>query len=194
MKLSNFLLGCSFLLFLSGCSTSPNKFSDATIAAISDFQDHRQTDSLVRQLLNTNSIYRIEAAKALASVQDSTASLQLGTMLLEDPVIDARKASAFALGQTSGTASVNALIPAMEDSDSEVVAEVLEAIGKTIQLRDLQLLTKFNPKDSTQQTGQAWGFYWVGLRGLANDKIVAKQLEFLKQNYSTQTRLAAAHF
>ncbi len=194
MKLYSFLLGCSFVLFLAGCRTPTNKFSDSTIAAIADFQDHRQTDSLVRQLLNPNSIYRIEAAKALASVQDSTASLQLGTMLLEDPIIDARKASAFALGQTSGTASVNALIPAMEDSDSEVVAEVLEAIGKTIQSTDLPLLTRFKPKDSIQQAGQAWGFYWVGLRGLADDKIVSKQLGFLKQNSSMQTRLAAAHF
>lgn len=194
MKLHRFLFVISIALVLAGCSAPTNKFSDSTIAAIADFQDHRQTDSLVRQLLNTNSIYRIEAAKALASVQDSTASLQLGTMLLEDPITGARAVAALALGQTSGTASVNALIPAMEGNDSEVVAEVLEAIGKTIQPTDLQLLTRFKPKDSTQQTGQAWGFYWVGLRGLADEKIVAKQLEFLKQNYSTQTRLAAAHF
>jgi cyclophilin family peptidyl-prolyl cis-trans isomerase/HEAT repeat protein len=194
MKLRKFLFGLSNALFLAGCSTPTNKFSDSTIAAIADFQDHRQTDSLVRQLLNTNPIYRIEAAKALASVQDSTASLQLGTMLLEDPITGARAAAAFALGQTSGTASVNALIPAMEDSDSEVVAEVLEAIGKTIQPTDLPLLTRFKSKDSIQQAGQAWGFYWVGLRGLADDKIVSKQLEFLKRNNSIQTRLAAAHF
>ncbi|MFN7261260.1 MAG: peptidylprolyl isomerase [Cyclobacteriaceae bacterium] len=194
MKLHKFLFGLSIALVPAGCSTPTNKFSDSTIAAIADFQDHRQTDSLVRQLLNTNSIYRIEAAKALASIQDSTASLQLGTMLLEDPIKQARMAAAFALGQTSGTASVNALIPAMEDINSEVVAEVLEAIGKTIQPTDLPLLNKFKPKDSIQQAGQAWGFYWVGLRGIADDKIVSKQLEFLKQNYSTQIRLAAAHF
>jgi cyclophilin family peptidyl-prolyl cis-trans isomerase/HEAT repeat protein len=194
MKLHRFLFVLSIALVIAGCSTHTNKFSDSTIAAIADFQDHRQTDSLVNRLLNMNSIYRIEAAKALASVQDSTASLQLGTMLLEDQITDARAAAAFALGQTSGTASVNALIPALEDSNSAVVAEALEALGKTIQPHDLTLLTQYKSKDTTQQAGQAWGFYWVGLRGLSNDKIVSKQLEFLKPSYSLQTRLAAAHF
>lgn len=194
MKRVKLLVYVSFAIFLTRCGSPTNKFADPKIAAIADFQDHRQTDSLIHPLLSTNSIYRIEAAKALASVQDSTASLQLGTTLLEDPVIEARLSAAFALGQTSGTASVNALIPAMEDGDSEVVAEVLEAIGKTIQPMDLPVLTRFKPKDSIQQAGQAWGFYWVGLRGLADDKIVSKQLEFLKQNNSLQTRLAAAHF
>jgi cyclophilin family peptidyl-prolyl cis-trans isomerase/HEAT repeat protein len=194
MKIYKVLVCASIAFCLARCGTPTNKFSDSAIRAIADFQDHRQTDSLVRYLLNTNAIYRIEAAKALASVQDSAASLQLGTMLLEDPVKDARQAAAFALGQTNGTASVNALIPALEDSDSEVVATVLEAIGKTIQPADLQSLTRFKPKDSTQQAGQAWGFYWVGLRGLADGGIVSKQLEFLKSTYSIETRLAAAHF
>jgi cyclophilin family peptidyl-prolyl cis-trans isomerase/HEAT repeat protein len=194
MNIYKVLLYSSVVFTLARCSTPTNKFSDSGIRAIADFQDHRQTDSLVQQLLNTNPTYRVEAAKALASVQDSTASLQLGTMLLEYPIKEARMAAAFALGQTGGTASVNALIPAMEDSDSEVVAEVLEAIGKTIQPTDLPMLTRFKPKDSIQQAGQAWGFYWVGLRGLADDKIVSAQLQFLKQNNSMQTRLAAAHF
>ena len=194
MKRIKLLIWISFAISLTRCSSPTNKFADPKIAAIADFQDHRQTDSLIHLLLSTNSIYRIEAANALASVQDSTASLQLGTMLLEDPIIEARRSAAFALGQTSGTASVNALIPALEDGNSAVVAEVLEALGKTIQLTDLTVLTQYKSKDTTQQAGQAWGFYWVGLRGLSNNKIVSKQLEFLKPSYSLQTRMAAAHF
>lgn len=194
MKRIKLLIWISFAISLTRCTSPTNKFADPKIAAIADFQDHRQTDSLIHLLLSTNAIYRIEAAKALASVQDSTASLQLGTMLLEDPVIEARRSAAFALGQTSGTASVNALIPALEDSNSAVVAEALEALGKTIQPADLTLLTRYKSEDTTQQAGQAWGFYWVGLRGLSNNKIVSKQLEFLKPSYSFQTRMAAAHF
>ncbi len=194
MKRIKLLVYVSFAIFLTRCGSPTNKFADPKIAAIADFQDHRQTDSLIHLLLSTNSIYRIEAAKALASVQDSTASLQLGTTLLEDPVIETRLAAAFALGQTSGTASVNALIPALEDNNSAVVAEALEALGKTIQPTDLALLIQYKSKDTTQQAGQALGFYWVGLRGLSDNKIVSKQLEFLKPSYSLQTRLAAAHF
>ena len=104
-----------------GCSRPhPNKFSDPTIAAIADFQDRRQTDSLIHYLINKNSTYRSEAALALASVQDSAASLQLGTMLLEDPFLPARINAAFALGQTGGNAAVNALIPALTDTSSAV--------------------------------------------------------------------------
>jgi cyclophilin family peptidyl-prolyl cis-trans isomerase/HEAT repeat protein len=194
MKRIELLAYFSFAIFLTRCGSPTNKFADPKIAAIADLQDQRQTDSLIHLLLSTNSVYRIEAAKALASVQDSTASLQLGTTLLEDPVIEARLSAAFALGQTSGTASVNALIPALEDSNSAVVAEALEALGKTIQPADLTLLTQYKSEDTTQQAGQAWAFYWVGLRGLSTDKIVSKQLEFLKPSYSLQTRLAAAHF
>lgn len=179
---------------LAGCHSSPNKFSDPVIIKIADFQDRRQTDSLIKYLLNKNPIYRIEAAHSLASVQDSTASLQLGTMLLEDPVADARRMAAFALGQTNGTASVNALIPALEDGDKSVLREVLEGLGKTIQLEDLQNLKNVKAQDSISTEGLAWAFYYVGLRGLADNVIIKKELEFLKPSYSLQTRLGAAHF
>ncbi len=182
------------LVALASCHSSPNKFSDPVIIKIGDFQDRRQTDSLIKYLLNKNPVYRIEAALALASVQDSTASLQLGTMLLEDPVADARRMAAFALGQTNGTASVNALIPALEDGDKSVLREVLEGLGKTIHPVDLQNLKNIKTKDSISTEGLAWAFYYVGLRGLADNAIVKKQLEFLTPTYSLQTRLGAAHF
>ena len=194
MNFSNYLLFAVVGFVLLACQKPNNKFSDDVISKISDFQDHRQADSLVRYLLDRNPVYRIEAAKALASVQDSAASLQLGTMLLEDPEVEARVAAAFALGQTKGTASANALIPALEDKESRVLREVLEGLGKTLYAYDLQTLKKFKARDSISQEGLAWGLYQIGLRGLADESIVSKQIEFLKPRYSLQTRLAAAHF
>ena len=194
MNFSNYLLFAVVGFVLLACQKPNNKFSDDVISKISDFQDHRQADSLVRYLLHRNPVYRIEAAKALASVQDSAASLQLGTMLLEDPEVEARVAAAFALGQTKGTASANALIPALEDKESRVLREVLEGLGKTLYAYDLQTLKKFKARDSISQEGLAWGLYQIGLRGLADESIVSKQIEFLKPRYSLQTRLAAAHF
>jgi cyclophilin family peptidyl-prolyl cis-trans isomerase/HEAT repeat protein len=182
------------LLMINACSSKPNKFSDPILLKIADLQDRRQTDSLIHYLLDQNKLYRIEAAIALGSVQDSVASLQLGSMLLEDPFVEARKAAAFALGQTGGVASVNALIPALVDKNSEALKEVLIAIGKTVTKNDLNELKKFNAKDTTTQTGLAWAFYHIGLRGLADSIVVNKEKEFLNPIYSYQTRLGAAHF
>ena len=189
-------LACAFGFFLFfGCSIpQPNKFSDLTIVAIADFQDRRQTDSLINYLLNKNPEYRSVAALALASVQDSSASLQLGNMLLEDPFLQARIHAAFALGQTGGNAAVNALIPALTDSSSEVVNKVLQGLGKTITPRDLASLIKFQPKDSIQEDGLAWAFYFIGIRGLADSTMGKREAAFLSVTHCASVRLAAAHF
>lgn len=190
----SFFITLVALLAIGGCVSKPNKFFDPILVKIIDFQDRRQTDSLVRFLLDKNPLYRREAAMALGSVQDSIASLQLGSMLLEDPFVEDRRAAAFALGQTGGVASVNALIPALEDKEGTVVQEVLMALGKTISKNDLDVLKKFKAKDTTSQSGLAWGFYYVGLRGLADSLIISKSKGFLTSGYSYQTRLGAAHF
>jgi cyclophilin family peptidyl-prolyl cis-trans isomerase/HEAT repeat protein len=177
-----------------GCTSKSNKFSDPVFIAIADYQDHRQTDSLIQLLLNKNADYRTAAAIALASVQDSTAALQLGNMVLEDPIVEARIAAAFALGQTFCIASGNALIPALDEKDPRVKREVLEALGKTIRKEDLSILKGVNPTDTLSQIGLAWANYQLGLRGLADSIIATKQSEFLKSNCPAQARLGSVHF
>ncbi len=187
------LLGL-WLIFCWACSSAPNKFSDPVIVRLGEFQDRRQTDSLIYYLLSKEPLYRIEAAKALASVQDSAASMQLGSMLLEDPIAEAHAAAAFALGQTPGTASANALIPALQDKESGVLREVLEGLSKTIRPYDVAVLKNFKAKDTLTQEGLVWAYYQLGTRGLADSVIVQKAIQFLKPTYSFQTRLGAAHF
>lgn len=181
-------------LLITACSEKPNKFSDPVLITIAELQDRRQTDSLIRFLVDKNKDYRAEAALALASVQDTTASLQLGTTLLEDPYVQARKNAAFALGQTRGIASVNALIPALGDSVSEVVYEVLTALGKTISKQELRVLLNHSAKDTTERAGQAWGFYHAALRGVADSLMALKAVTFLKADQPASVRLGAAHF
>ncbi len=193
MKFYQHLLGL-LLIFCWACSSAPNKFSDPVIVRLGEFQDRRQTDSLIYYLLSKEPLYRIEAAKALASVQDSAASMQLGNMLLEDPITEARVAAAFALGQTPGTASANALIPALQDKESGVLREVLEGLGKTIHPYDMAALKNFKAKDTLTQEGLVWAYYQLGTRGLADSVIIQKAIQFLKPSYSSQTRLGAAHF
>ncbi len=189
-----FILAIIFL----GCSCSlrkhPNKFSDPILIQIIDFQDRRQPDSLYQFLGSENPIYRKETALAFASVQDTLAAVALGNILLEDADPEVRQAAAFALGQSGGFLSVNALIPATSDKNSQVVGEVLEALGKTVSKKDAYALISFKSNDSLSQTGLAWGFYHLGLRGLADSSVVNQCKEFLKLSYSLKTRLGAAHF
>lgn len=191
MKITFFASIC----VLFACSSPErNKFQDPVVASIIEFQDHRQTDSLIHYLIHKNPSYRSEAALALASVQDSSAALQLGTMLLEDPHTPARIHAAFALGQTGGNAAVNALIPALTDTSRDVISEVLQGLGKTVTSRDLQSLIRFQPKDSIEEHGLSWSFYFIGMRGLADSTMAKRAADFLRINHSTSVRLGAAHF
>lgn len=184
----------STCLFLAACSLpNSNKFSDPEIIRIYSFADERKGDSLAVYLTHANTILRAEACLAFGSVQDSAFSYALGNVLLEDPDVQTRANAAFALGQIKSNASVNALIPALSDSSSLVVAEVLEAMGKTITSRDLPVFKSFTPTDSVQEHGYASGLYRLGLRGLSDSSLIEKSQRFLNKKYSDKIRITAAH-
>lgn len=170
------------------------KFSNSSLVKIADFQDKRLSDSLFQFLLSQDPIERAEAALAFASIQDTTASTLLGSLLLEDSIAEVRANAAFALGQTKGFGAVNSLIPALNDKSPMVVREVLEALGKSALRRDLDMLINFDAQDSLTQERLAWAFYRLGLRGLTDSLVVNKASTFLQPGYSLQTRLGAAHF
>lgn len=184
-------------LMIWACSTrppAPNKFSDPQLIKINNLKDRRFTDSLLVLLKAENPLYRRETALSFGSVQDSMASKSLGTALLEDPDARVRRNAAFALGQTGGVQSVNALIPALQDKDREVVREVLEAVGKTADKMDISALREFQTSDTLLQEGQAWGFYHLALRRKSDSIVTRKVSEFLLSSNSYQTRLAAASY
>jgi cyclophilin family peptidyl-prolyl cis-trans isomerase/HEAT repeat protein len=184
-----------FLLLAISCNKkAPNKFADQKIVEIYDLRDRRAADSLTRFMGSENPVYRREVALAFASLQDTMSAVYVGNMLLEDSDDDVKRHAAFALGQTPGFDAVNALIPALDNKNSNVLREVLEALGKTIDAKDLNSLTSFNATDSIQQEGQARGFYQLALRRKADSIVTQKCAEFLKPQYSFGTRLAAAHY
>ncbi|MBY0436480.1 MAG: peptidylprolyl isomerase [Cyclobacteriaceae bacterium] len=189
------LLYLACIVLLVGCERAAiNKFSDDQIVKIYDLQDRRATDSLLVYLRSSNATYRSEAALALASVQDSLASVELGTHLLEDPDVDVRHHAAFALGQTGGFQAVNALLPALQSEDHTVAREVLEALGKTITKNDLGALREFHATDSLLEEGLSWACYHLALRKLTDSLLTKRASEFLVPSHSYQTRLGAAHF
>jgi cyclophilin family peptidyl-prolyl cis-trans isomerase len=197
-NLNPFLVGgvllAGALLFVSCTKESPNKFSDPTLVTIAQLQDKRASDSLLLFLNSEKAIYRKAAALAFGSVQDSSVSIDLGNLLLEDPDDEVRKSAAFSLGQTGGLQAVNALIAGLENKNNLVVREVLESLGKSVKSKDLSVLVNFNPKDSATEEGLSWALYRVGLRGLADSLVIKRAADFLNPKYSEKSRLAAAHF
>jgi len=189
-----FLLICVAFITLSCSTHEPNKFSDPVLVQIADLQDKRSTDSLLQFLHSENTLYRKEAALAFASVQDSLASNALGSLLLEDKDSEVRRAAAFALGQTGGYVAVNALIPSLQNKENAVLREVLEALGKSVKKNDVSAFVNYSAKDSLGEEGLSWGFYRLGVRGLADQVVVKKMAAFLEPGHSFQTRLGAAHF
>ncbi len=191
----NRLFVSALILVGWSCSSDhPNKFSDPTLVRIYEYKDKRQTDSLYQFFNSEKSSVRQEAVLAFASIQDTLASQALGTILLEDSVADVRQAAAFALGQTKGFLAVNSLIPAASDKDAHVSAEALEALGKSISKKDIDVLNRFKSRDTLVQAGLVWGFYQAGSRGLADSLMIERCQEFLKPSYSVSVRLGAAHF
>ncbi len=186
-----FSLAAIALLF--GCSQPGNVFQDEHLQQVAEWQDRRETDSLVLYLTHAEARYRERAALALASVQDSAAALPLGNVLLDDKDAQVRAAAAFALGQTRGFQPANALIPALTDADPMVRREALEALGKTIRKEDLGVLIAFQPADSLAEEGLAWGIYRLGVRGLLDSALLKKTMLLLTSSGSTQARLGAAH-
>lgn len=183
----------SLLSFLFSCSHPTNKFEDPRARAIAEWQDKRLTDSLTLMLRSGSDDHRAAASLALASVQDTAANMALGDRLLEDPIELVRINAAFALGQTGGVAAVNALIPALEDESGVVVREVLEALGKTTKGADIDLLKNYQSNDTLAQEGLCWGYYRLGVRGLA-DSVISKRASSYLASSSGAVRMAAAQY
>jgi cyclophilin family peptidyl-prolyl cis-trans isomerase/HEAT repeat protein len=180
---------------LSACTDKGlNKFSDPTLVKIADFQDRRLSDSLYAYFKHKNPTYRKEAVLAFASIQDTSAIEQLGTVLRFDADPEVRKRAAIALGQMQIKLSRPTLWKALQEEKNPVVLrEIIESCGKTFGGGDIDHLN-ITSTDSLVQEGLAWAYYRLGLRNKIDSAIIVKSIEFLKPAYGYQTRLAAANF
>ncbi|GAA0891937.1 hypothetical protein GCM10009122_16160 [Fulvivirga kasyanovii] len=173
---------------------SLNKYADSTLVQIYDYQDKRDTKELLAYFNHENSEYRMAAAEAFGSVQDSLAIPMLG-QLLYDSSAQVRKAAAYALGQSYDSSAVVPLTRALQDEDSVFVRrELLEALGKVVTQPQIQLL--YNQPDASvkEKEGLAWGLYRAGIRNVHDGVAVRLGVSLLDSAHSYETRLGAAHF
>ena len=107
------------------------------LQAVVELQLRRDGAALAERLASPDSLVRARAAFALGSVQDEDAVPAL-RRLLADPSPRVRADAAFAIGQSADTTAGIALTTALRrDASPAVRAEVLEALGKTGGLADL---------------------------------------------------------
>jgi len=198
MKVLSFFL----LIFISACNMNgpetavipTNKFSEVTFRVIYEHQDRRSTDSLIAYLKNDNEKYRELACLALASVQDSLA-LEPLSLLLKDSSTNVRLATAYALGQLKSAEAASSLLFALAWEEAPVVRkELLEAIGKCASEEQIDDFLDYEPTDSLERAGFAWGLYRAGLRDIITPRMVIMAVSCLYDGESTAARLGAANF
>jgi cyclophilin family peptidyl-prolyl cis-trans isomerase/HEAT repeat protein len=190
--IKRFLVLSLMLVISASSSFKPvNKFSDPIQQTIAEAKDRRDTKQVLPFLSNANHVYRREAALALGSIQDATATAPLAS-LLQDQQPAVRLAAAWALGQTGGTATAPWLIRALSgEKNLSVRGALLEALGKTI---TADQLGNFSADTKDFDGGLSWYFYRMGLRGIADSSAVRQAKSLLQAKYKTNTRLGAAHF
>ncbi|WP_324671931.1 peptidylprolyl isomerase [Hymenobacter sp. GOD-10R] len=174
-----------------------NKFAgDSTLRRLATLQDERRTAALLPYLARPEAPYRREAAFALASVQDKAATVALLPRLI-DADASVRKAAAYALGQTADSTAESALQQRISaEPDPTARRYMLEALGRCTSRAGLANLTRLPAHlatDTAALTGQAWGLYRAGLRGLTSEATVGRIVQLVAPTNPYGARLAAAN-
>jgi cyclophilin family peptidyl-prolyl cis-trans isomerase/HEAT repeat protein len=171
----------------------PGKFSDELMKEIHELKHNRNTIALIEFLNHSEALYRAEAAMALGSVQDTSATEAL-LIMLNDDFAEVRMMAAFALGQLRSNKAAEGLVALIvRDTTTEVRTEALEALGKTGSDVAGIFLLDYEPRYLFDEAGKAWGIYHLGLAKIATTEH-AEQMMMLLDSEFEETRLAAAHF
>jgi cyclophilin family peptidyl-prolyl cis-trans isomerase/HEAT repeat protein len=178
------------LLLSCGAIRKPvNKFSDSGIKAIADLQDKRSADSLITYLSHADPAYRLAAARAFISIQDSAAIPALSRLLLTDTGLQIKRASAIALGQIPSRFSA---VPLRQSIDRDRLPESYEALGKVARsFSDLSALMTDGAENAPSE--KAWMIYRYGLRS-PQDSIPDVMIESILSKADSLSRIAFSQF
>ena len=146
---------------------SDGLLGNPALQAIVDLQVRRDGAALAEALASPDSLVRARAAFALGSVQDPRAVSALRG-LLDDPVPAVRADAAFALGQSAdSTAGVALAVSLRREATPAVLAELLDALGRTGGQPDLEtVLTARLPRALEPSRARALARF--GLRGVTS--------------------------
>lgn len=154
---ATFLLICSFTIF------GQNRFStDLLMKVIYQHQYDQNTSAILPYLHHEQQKYRLAAAMAFASVQDSIVVEDLLACVKNDVDLDVQKAAVFSLGQLRLNSVSKRLITLFNDKKyAKVKNELLMAIGKGANTSDLPFYNKLvvRDKDTLQQYAFAYSVF-----------------------------------
>jgi peptidylprolyl isomerase len=143
------------------------------LQALVDAQVLRRPAVLTEALGHSDPVVRARAAFALGSVQDAEAVPAL-LGVLSDPDPRVRADAAFAIGQSADSTASLALINALDrEEDATVVAELLDALGKTGSSASLAALATLDLPASSHPAARAMAIARYGLRGIYNETTTA---------------------
>lgn len=182
-------------LVLAGCIPSEKQparmirygLEDAGVQRLLQLQDRQALDSLYGFFQHEDPTYRYYAVLAMASVGDSSSSVERLVPMLSDPDEEIRVAAAYAMGQLRHGKAVLPLLQAFDPWDSlgtsaRLNAAILEAVGKTggpEHLAYMASVKTYEEADSLYLIGQARGLYYFGLRGMTDPVAVSRMVGFL---------------
>ncbi len=173
---------------------------DETVQKIYNFQNLRQTDSLISYFDNPNASYRYISAMAFASNQDEKSIAKLAS-LLEDPIQQVREAAAYSIGQIGGENAESILLKGFDKNDTLFVNQnfnkaVLEAIGKCGSINTLKYIgiADYEGRDTLEE-GQALALYRFALKKKTTKDGTSKMLKIVKdKSKPVFTRVVAANY
>lgn len=159
---------------------------DPSIQKLVDYQDHRQSDSLLPYFKEQDPKLRYAAAMAFASIRDSNYVDTLA-YLLADNSDYVRAAAAYALGQIGSPKSIPFLLNAFEQFDTAGFHSIsnraiLEAVGKCGNadlLSSMSTVTTYEAKDTALLEGQALGIFRFAQRRIIDGKGTKRMLDLV---------------
>lgn len=188
------LMGLLCWLSMSGCLPPDQRptqsirhgIRDVVVREVMQWQDRLLLDSLHAAVDREDPTWRFYAARALASVGDSS-SVPALQKLLQDPHEDVRIMAVVALGQLRWPGAATPLVAAFDPWDTlgtntTMNAAILEAIGKTGDgdlLHHMASVKTYGPEDIGYIRGQVRGLFYYLVRDMTDPLGTRRMIEML---------------
>lgn len=199
-----------FIMMLAACVPVEEKTEvpfdisghQPNIRYVFDLQNAQHTDSLILLLASEEPSMRYAAARAFASILD-TSALSYLLPLLQDAQGQIRMMAALAIGQLGASEGEASLTSAFDGRDSarlyeEANSMILESMGKIGNaqfLRALSTISTYQPIDTLLLLGQVRGIYRYALRDMIDPEGTATMIRYLTDPaIPLQVRIIAANY
>lgn len=177
-------------------------YSDEIFRKVMNFQDKRETDSIIKYIDHENALYRYAALKAIISVQDSAKlDLVIARLKDEDPLV--RETAALALGLIGNISVQDSLMMVFGKYDTinpnsrfnENVLEAIGRIGNNKYLKSIATISTYRPSDSLLIMGQMKALYRFIYRKKSVPEGTVRVIEILtSDSYPLKARYIATNY